>query len=714
MILFLKDWLRFPSAIPDMKTTNTSFLQLASLYRSMGVKNYYFHLALHQPELSGVNVYSPHLTLEQKAMIKEESEFNAWYYLREVARIAPNASSATIPFKANRANISLFWSFLNHVDYMLIQPRQTGKSVSTDTLSNWLLLFKAHNSSMILITKDDDLRTRNIARMKKMRALLPEWLVYNDKTDANNSYMLTYNTRKNNYASIVSQNDEERANKAGRGATVPFLHIDEGPFINYADVMLPAALASASAARAEAKLHGMPYGNIFTTTAGKIDSRSGGYFYKELYSKGTPFDESYYDLEDHDELMRVLENERRSKTDRIMFVGVWNHLQLGYTDEWLLQEMAQSGSSGEAADRDWLNRWTSGGVNSPLPVPILEAIQASEMNAIHTEISKSGYVSRWYIDEVAMQRKQNANEKVIIGIDTSDAVGRDSISITFTDAIDMSVIARADVNRSNLLPVARWVCSMLVRWTNTVMIIEKKSSGQTFIDMALEILPLHGIDPFKRLYNRVVDQKGQRQKVYDEIMKTPISRRTPEWYEQYKELFGFNTTGDSRRQLYGSVLVNAAKRAGALVKDRALSEQIRSLIVKNGRVDHEDGKHDDAVVSWLLTHWLLMYGKHLDFYGIDTSRIQLRVASDGTMASQEEIWERHRQNKLRIEVADLIEQLKSTDSINQVMMIEQRLRVLTAKLVEAGDESMSVDALINEARTARARNKRDRKLQRAA
>lgn len=714
MILYLEDWNRFPSAIPDMKTTNTSFLELTALYNKMGVKNFYFHLALHTPELSGVDVYSENLTIEQKAMIAEEAEFNVWYYLREVARIAPNASSEKIKFKANRANISLFWSFLNHVDYMLIQPRQTGKSVSTDTLSNWLLLFKCNNTGMILITKDNDLRTRNIARMKKMRALLPEWLVFNDRNDANNSYMLTYNLRKNNYVSQVGQNSPEDANKVGRGATVPFLHIDEGPFINYADEMLPAALSSASAAKEEAARNGQPYGFVFTTTAGKTDSRSGAYFYNELYSKGVQFDEKYYDLKNRAELIELLTNSRKSKMDRILFIGVWNHLQLGRTDEWLMKEMADSGSVGEAADRDWLNKWTSGGINSPLPPKILETIKASEIGAVDTHIGRGGYVMQWYIDEVEMQRKVARDEKVIIGVDTSDAVGRDAISITLIDAQDLSVLARADVNRTMLVPCARWIASLLVRWKNTILNIEKKSSAQTFIDIALEILCINGIDPFRRIFNRINDNRGQKAKDFEEINKTPLSRRTPEWYEKYKEQFGFNTTGDSRKQLYGSVLINAAKRSSPYIRDRTLSEQIRRLIVKNGRVDHPEGGHDDAVMSWLLAHWVLMYGKNLDYYGIDVSKIQVRVSSDGTVASQEELFQQHRQQQCREKIEDLLDKLKTTFNIHEMMMIEQQLRVLNAKLVDAGDDTLSIDSVINEAKAARARGKREQRMRRAA
>jgi hypothetical protein len=162
------------------------------------------------------------------------------------------------------------------------------------------------------------------------------------------------------------------------------------------------------------------------------------------------------------------------------------------------------------------------------------------------------------------------------------------------------------------------------------------------------------------------------------------------------------------------VLVNAARRSSSVIRDRTLSEQIRQLTVRNGRVDHPAGGHDDAVMSWLMTHWLLMYGKHLDYYGIDTSKIQLRVGADGGVATQEEIWERHKQQLLKNKIEELAIQLKSTSSINQVMMLEQQLRVLSAKIVDAGDDTFTVDAIINEAKALRAKNKRDKRYARAA
>jgi len=78
MILFKQDYLKFGTAIIDLETSNKSFLRLAELYRSMGVENNAFILALLQPALQGIDPHSHDLTEEQKVMISMECKYNPW------------------------------------------------------------------------------------------------------------------------------------------------------------------------------------------------------------------------------------------------------------------------------------------------------------------------------------------------------------------------------------------------------------------------------------------------------------------------------------------------------------------------------------------------------------------------------------------------------------------------------------------------------------
>ena len=152
MILFSSDWQMYPNAIIDTETTNRSFVRLASIYKAMGISNNVFMLALHNPRLQGIDPYSKNLTIEQMAMIGVECKQNFWYAVRELLRAPATAGTESSVVEANRGNIALWWSFFNHITFLLIQPRQTGKSFSTDLLMTALMNFMCSNTQINLLT----------------------------------------------------------------------------------------------------------------------------------------------------------------------------------------------------------------------------------------------------------------------------------------------------------------------------------------------------------------------------------------------------------------------------------------------------------------------------------------------------------------------------------------------------------------------------------
>lgn len=696
MILFLQDWMRYPSACVDYSTTNESFLRQVNVYQQMGVKNCLWPLALMQSELRGIDPHSPILSYETKQMIAVECRYNPWYYFREVVRIPPVAGPTSIPFKANRGNLSLIWCFLNSIDYALIQPRQTGKSVSTDCLMTWLIYIGASNSRINMITKDDALRRANVERLKKIRDLLPQYIVSKTKADSDNQYELTCKLLANVYGTAVAQSSEAAANNLGRGLTSPINHIDEGPFITFVGTTLPAALASGTAAREEAANNGRPYGNIFTTTAGKKDDRDGRFMY-DFIMGGAYWNEVFFDANNRSELLEMVK--RNCSGNKIIINGTFSHRQLGRTDEWLFDAIANSGAKGDAANRDFFNVWTSGTRSSPLSPKLNDLIRNSEIDPMHSDISKDLYITRWYIPEHDIARFMETGHFVMC-LDTSEAVGRDAIGFVVIDIRDLSVVAAAAYNETNLIRFANHMADFMIRYRNTTLIIEKKSTGQMLIDSLLLTLPRHGIDPFKRIYNRVVEAGGENQEDWRAI-RQPLERRESSFYDRYKSRFGFNTTAESRNLLYSTVLPNAAKRAGHLVRDKQLSAEIRGLVVKNDRIDHSASGHDDMVIAWLLGHWLLTHSKNLAYYGIDSSLVLREVNEEGRIMSPEEVWEQERQKQIRDEIEDTIDRLRESRDEFSIIKLEHRLRNLMNQLEDQGGEAMSVDAMIQQVNEAR-------------
>ncbi len=334
MILLKKDWNRYPTAIPDFETKNKSFLIYAEKLRLMGVENYLFCLSLLNPNLQGVDPFDPNLTKETKALIFTECRFNIWYYLREVHMVAPQASSEGIPFGAHRGNIAYVWGCMMHLSVALTLPRQLGKSVVADAVDQWVKDIAGRNTDIVLVTKDDNLRKKNIQRLKKTRLLLPSYIGNINKKDADNSFELTNVMWGNTLTTAIGQPSVEGANKAARGLTSPVFHFDEPPFTKNIKIMLTAALPAYVTAADEAERYGNPYYIGYTTTAGKIDDKDGAYMYK-IFHEGMWFDESLFDCVDRD---AVFNRVRRQSTgdDDLIYIN-FLHYQLGKTDEWYIK-----------------------------------------------------------------------------------------------------------------------------------------------------------------------------------------------------------------------------------------------------------------------------------------------------------------------------------------------------------------------------------------
>ncbi len=707
MILFLEDWQKYPTAIVDYETSNKSFVRQASVYRLMGIENHAFLLALINPRLQGVDPHDPNLTLEQQMEIAIECRINPWYFFREVARAPGMAGSDPVPLQANRANISLFWSFFNHVMYILIQPRQTGKSFNTDTLMSLLMNVVCTDTQINLLTKDDTLRRANIQRIKDIMSELPPYLQQRSRDDANNGEEITIKSLGNKYLTHVPQSSKKRALNMGRGLTSPIFHIDEPPFQPNIGIALPAALAAGGAAIDRAKSSGAPYGTILTTTAGKRDDPDGKFIYLMLMDSAI-WTEKFLDAAGPEELEQMVRRNSRAGAFRIN--GTFNHRQLGKDDLWLKQKLEESINTGEEANRDFFNIWTAGSQSNPLSIAILERITASKGDPLHVEISyPHGYVTRWYVEQKDLYHRMKTG-KFIMALDPSEAGGGDDIGLVMIDIETLEVICAGVYNETNLINFAEWICSILETFENVTCIIENRSTGGMILDYLLLMLPSRGIDPFTRLYNKVVQECDVNPERFNEI-KVPLGRRNQDIYVRYKRLFGFATSGsgmNSRGELYSTTLQNAAKRSCDKIKDKSLIDQINGLVTKNGRVDHEDGEHDDMVIAWLLCHWLLTMGKNLAFYGIDIRKVGSNLIERVKNASPEELRKMQEQQFIRQRIDQIYEQLVSEQDEFLAIKLEQELRLLDKRIILEANDVWSVDEVIRMTREAK-RNKRLKK-----
>lgn len=711
MILFLDDWLKYPRAIVHRNTKNKSFLQIAEKLKKMGVKNYFFMLALMQPELEFVDPHDPNLDEETKSRVALECKYNPWYAFRECLRVPPQGGSPVgLPLRANRGNMALFWTFFNHIIPYLIQPRQTGKSLGSDFLSAYLNFIACTNTRINLFTKDNPTRVSNVERIKEIRSYMPSYLQARYKSDSDNTIEVTCDLLNNVISTAVAQNNKIGANGVGRGLTAPINIVDEGPFCTFIKITLPAMLASGTAARDEARTYGTPYGTIFTTTAGKLDEESGEYMY-ELLQGGMPWSDFLYDCKNEDELREVV---KRGSPGLMPLLNITlSHRQLGYTDEWLVEKLRENNSKGEDADRDFFLRWTSGSLSSPLLTSINEELRKSIRDPDYVEITKELYTLRWYIPQHEIATRM-ASGKFVAGMDTSEAVGRDSITLVIMDAETMETVAAADVNETNLIKYAEFIVRLLVNYKNITLIPERKSTCGAILDLLLLILPTYGVDPFKRIYNVIVDEPEEYP---DEkrIVDMDLSRRPSNFYDRCKKYFGFATTGTgkfSRSMLYSEILQRAARISCFTAYDRRLVTEITGLTSKNGRIDHGEGKHDDMVISWLLCVWFLTRTRNLGIYGITNALTRIKeydelapVRKDKT---EKEIYVDRMDEMLKLEIERLLNNMKNSKDENVIKRLEYQVRGLDMRLsTKYSVNATNLDGLIEEIKQQQSRAARE-------
>lgn len=705
MILFADDWAKYPNPCVHVETKNESFRKIAAVYKKMGVKNHAFPLALIQPELRHVDPFDPNLDRDICLKIVNECKSNPWYYFREIANFT-GSGGIRIPFEATRANISMLWCFFNHIDYYLIQPRQTFKTGSFSCLYNYLMCIACYKTDLSFFTQDRGRLIGSIRELKELRSNLPEYVYFPNKDDADNMHSLTVKLRKNTLSCRVGQKDKENAEKAGRGSTSPIWGADEFAYMDGNEIIVPSALPGVTQAREHAKASGIPYGILFMTTAGNLAQKRGRYAHKIMLD-GTVFNERFYDAKNEEQL-RALVGKNAGRNGTIMCVGVWNHRQLGRSDRWLKERMDLTRSEGGDAEKDFLNVWVTGGEQSPLLEGEIKALQSGIRDPEYVEITQEGYCLNWYVTREEITERMSKGHYVI-GLDTSEAAGGsgDAIALVMIDIRTHEVVCTGRYKQTSIPVFAEFLARLLIKYPNTTLIYERRSTAKAMMDTLGVRLLINNVNPFRRVYNRIASEPKQFEKLYNHLSGLEADD-VASILEQNARSFGFATSGSgvhARGTLYGVTLRDMLGRAGHLLYDRTLCQELLGLRIKNNRVDHGDGEddHDDMVIASLLAHWFCASTTNLQFYGIDSRNVFSSIQADRDIPIDEQI-ELDINEEIRDAFNEAYMEMKETDDPNRYRYLENYLRMLSRDYNVEEITGNNLDQLLTELQANRDKN----------
>lgn len=559
---------------------------------------------------------------------------------------------------------------VDHPDHLYITDDYivTHNTVCALSLTSWVIYSSGLEFSVGHLAKDNSLRQENVKRVKSFGENLPSWWVVEDRyKDKKNAEEIYYSALKTHYVTFVGQSEKSAADKQARGASPPVFHFDEFEYTNNIGISYPTILASTGTARENAKKNGKPHSNIITTTAGdptKPECQEAA----RILDGAMPFTERLYDIENSEILHQVV----KAASPQKMIIGVFSHLQLGKDNDWLRDKISRNKMTPDQVLRDYLNRRVSIQDNPVIPKNVLSLINSSEREPSYIQILSNKFVIYWYLPKEVVHSQAFKERSIVLGCDSSEMIGRDSTTLIGADPRSLETVCSFRCSEGNINVVGVMIAQLLLMFPKMILVPENKSSGTAIIDTVSLILRKEGHNPFYRMFNWVVnnchEQPFSQINTRDHSLLDTVTKR----------YFGIKTDKSKREELYSSILLEASTKAASRIKDKILIQELGSLTVRNGRVDHAVGGHDDTVVAWLMAMWFILNGKHLDMYGIKPGTVLSHInpgQPDKTTLTAD------RQVMIRDKIEDLEKALKTQRDPSARKLLEADLTLFKSMII---------------------------------
>ena len=121
------------------------------------------------------------------------------------------------------------------------------------------------------------------------------------------------------------------------------------------------------------------------------------------------------------------------------------------------------------------------------------------------------------------------------------------------------------------------------------------------------------------------------------------------------------------------------------------------MIIKNGRIDHRPGEHDDSVIAWLLGYWFLSKAKNKNYYGLNNSVLSavnaLIVKEQGGHSA---IQDREEKLYIKNKISSLMKQLESDLPAYKKKVIINLIHKLNSELGDEANHDLNIDNLLED------------------
>ena len=608
----------------DFGTANKSFLQTALELKELGVKNYYFMLEIKDPRVANIDPFKPNITKQEVMILMQELKSNIWYYSRAVARIRSDAG--IVHFALHRGLAAAIWCFDKRFDLCLNEPRQTWKTSGTiATICGWAFQL-SQNLKMHFFGKESENTKRNLATLKDDIDLLPEWLQFKRYMDVDGKTKKTQQSTeilKNklfNNELIIHPKPTSKAHAQGmaRGASAAMLYFDEIEHTPFFDELLSNSAPAFKTAADNARLAGLPFGRIFTTTPGNLDTREGMTTLPIIQSM-IPWTEKIYDMtdaeiEDYKSAYKdqYHADDTKEKTREVVdiFYLEYQYYQVRKSYDWVMEQYKLSGDK-MAIRREILLQRLRGSTDSPISPEDIEYLISNMIKSDKDLLINGKWRFRLY-DHGQMQKVGGEylpfDQRIpyIIGMDPAGGGGGDNTSVTIINPYNLKVAAEFKSPYISTTDAVRMLISLITEHIpRGVLFPEKNSMGIAIIQMLAES------SVRENLYWS--DNEKQLEKMAEEDPEEyQLKMAAAEWKK-----YGVFTSKKVRDMMFQNLLRHVSECKQILNTEYLVDDMCKLIRTSTGKIEAVKGEHDDCVMSYNIAMYLYYSGDNLELFGIN-------------------------------------------------------------------------------------------------
>ena len=606
----------------DFGTSNTSFLTTARELKELGIKNWYFMLEVKYPQL-GVQDINPHdinISKENQGKIHIESKSNLWFWLREVARIP--ARGAPQPFKVGltRASCAACWCYLHNIDFMICQPRQTWKTTIVELLITYAFIYELKNVDIpfMHLKEADTLRNAEMFR-DYINALPPYMNPWYGRQKMPGLKSLKYDEHGTGIKILSSADSEVKAKDKMRGMTLFVGFIDEWEYIPYISSVIAGASPAIISGRKIAEESGGRACMMYASTPGDLETQTGKEA-QRMIDATPPFSEQFYDFTDEEIKAHFegveREGENGDKEQITMLYIEFDYKQLRKDEKWRQEQYLEAVRTNKLAEyrRGVLLERFRGGDAALFDQKDIDYIKENTKSWNYDVFLRKKFHLYCYKHDFKTPDITSAtpyfdmNIPYLIGVDVSAGGNGDNTAICVVHPYTLEVVAELQSPYIGLLDLMKLIIDIAKIIPNGVFCVETNSVGKAIVDFVQETGLEHRFyyDPKMDVAKNAIEVKNP-----EDEMKLKANK---------KKYIGTYVTPAVRNNMM-DLLKRHVKDYKHLLCTKMLATDITNLVKgKNGKIQAADGEHDDMVMAYLHTLYILYYGHELARFGIDKTK----------------------------------------------------------------------------------------------